>query len=123
MKMVQSKAATVDAWMTEIAPDRLDAISRMRAACLAHLPGWEERMQWGMPGYAPAGVDAQVSFNNQKGYVALYVGSGAIAHVGDALKGIDCGKGCVRYKKIGAIDFATVAAMLDHAYAHKQPGC
>lgn len=117
--MVQSSAATVDAWMAEIEPERVDAIAKMRAACLAHLPGWAERMQWGMPGYGPAGGDALVCFNNQKGYIALYIGRDAIAAFADKLKGMDNGKGCVRYKKVGAIDFDTVAGMLDHAFAHK----
>ncbi len=120
--MVQSKAATVDAWMEEVEPERFDAIAQLRAACIAHLPGWAERMQWGMPGYGPEGGDALVSFNSQKNYIALYIGRGAIEAFADSLGKLDNGKGCIRYKRPAQIDFATVAAMLDHVFVNGRRG-
>ena len=94
--MVQSKAQTVDAWMAAVEPDRAGVLAEVRRLCRERLAGWEERMQWGMPGYGPAGADAVVSFNSQKQYVALYLGPTAIDRFADRLAGVDRGKGCLR---------------------------
>ena len=72
--MAQSKATSVDMWLDELAtPDR-PAFERLRALCRQTLPGWDERMQWGMPGYGPPGRDNAVSFNAQKRHIAFYAG-------------------------------------------------
>jgi len=120
--MVQSKAATVDLWFEDVAPDRRAALMRLRETCRAHLPGWEERMQWGMPGYGPPGSDALVSFNSQKAYIALYVGGTAIASMGNALEGIDRGQSCLRYRRPAQMDFAVIGDMLDFIRVNGRPG-
>ncbi len=110
--MAQSKATSVDMWLDELAtPDR-PAFERLRALCRQTLPGWDERMQWGMPGYGPPGRDNAVSFNAQKRHIAFYAGPTAIERFRDRLSGVDCGKGCVRYRGAGQIDFGVVEAML-----------
>ena len=121
--MVQSKAATVDEWLDGLpASDRL-IFERLRAACREELAGWEERMQWGMPGYGPPGQDNAVSFNAQKRHIAIYVGPTAIERSQEQLAGIDCGKGCVRYRNAGQVDFAVVRAMLRDIRARGGPMC
>ncbi|MBI1407458.1 MAG: DUF1801 domain-containing protein [Caulobacter sp.] len=113
--MVQSRATTVDEFMLEVGPERLPFIQGMRDACLRTLVGWEERMAYGMPAYAPPGrSDISVAFNNQKQHVAFYAGQAAIeAFKADLAKpGIDCGKGCVRYRNPARMDFAVIEAML-----------
>ena len=121
--MVQSKALTVDDYMSEVAPDRLEAISRLRALCLEHLTDWQERMAWGMPGYGPAGADPTVAFNSQKQYISFYAGHTAVQAFAEHLKGISCGKGCIRYSKPAKIDFAVVEAILKEIRARNQPMC
>jgi hypothetical protein len=74
--------------MTEVGVDRAVALGRLRALCRERLPGWVERMQWGMPGYGPAGGDAVVSFNSQKQYVALYAGAAVVARFAERLAGV-----------------------------------
>lgn len=111
--MVQSKAQTVEAWMEAVEPDRAGVLAEVRRLCRERLAGWNERMQWGMPGYGPAGADAVVSFNSQKQYIALYVGAAAIDRFADQLAGVDRGKGCLRYRRPGAIDLDVLALMLD----------
>lgn len=121
--MVTSTAATVDEWLAARAPERLAIFAALRDACRAELPDWQERMQWGMPGYGPAGADALVAFNDQKRHIALYVGATAIAAVADRLAGIDCGKSCIRYRRAEQIDFAVVRAMLADIRARGGPMC
>lgn len=121
--MVQSKAQTVDEWMSALEPARAPAFARLRQLCRERLPGWEERMQWGMPGYGPSGADPVVSFNSQKQHIALYAGPTAVERFADRLGGIDCGKGCVRYRRPEQMDFAVIADMLDDIRARGGPMC
>ena len=117
--MVQSTATSVDAFLEGVEPERLEAVTRLREACRRAFPGWEERMQWGMPGYGPPGADNLVSFNNQKNYISLYAGRDAIERCRSDLKGASFGKGCVRFAKSDKIDFAVVDRLLRHAHEVK----
>jgi uncharacterized protein YdhG (YjbR/CyaY superfamily) len=110
--MVQSHAATVDEWMRERAPERAPTLDHIRRLCRIELTGWEERMQWGMPGYGPAGSDNAVAFNEQKRHISFYPGVAAIERFGERLNDADCGKGCIRYSRPDRIDFDLIADML-----------
>ena len=116
--MVQSTAASVDEFMEGVSAERIDAVRHLRALCQEQLSGWQERMQWGMPGYGPAHSDAVVSFNNQKGYISLYPGKAALEEHRGKLKGVSFGGGCVRFPKPDKIDFEAVVAMLQHVYVN-----
>jgi uncharacterized protein YdhG (YjbR/CyaY superfamily) len=119
--MVQSKAATVDDYIAEAPPDRREALSRVREIARRALAGREERMQWGMPCYFRDG-EAEFSFASQVQYIALYVKPGVHAKNADALKGLDCGKGCIRFRKPGDIDFTLVERLLrDTAESDEAP--
>ncbi|MDB5470363.1 MAG: hypothetical protein JWR84_1923 [Caulobacter sp.] len=124
--MVQSRAATVDAFMLEVGPERLPYIQGLRDACLKVLPGWDEKMSYGMPAYSPKGrPDIGVAFNNQKQHVAFYAGQKAILRFAAELSvpGIDCGKGCVRYKNPKKMDFAVIEAMLQDIRVRDEAAC
>lgn len=121
--MAQSKAATVDDWLDDLAISDRPIFEQLRSACREELVGWEERMQWGMPGYGPPGQDNAVSFNAQKRHIALYAGPTAIERSREQLGGIDCGKGCVRYRNAGEVDLAVVRAMLRDIHDRGGPMC
>ena len=116
--MVQSSAATVEQYLDEVAPERLPAMRRFRDLCQEHLPGWEERMQWGMPGYGPPGQDALISFNSQKKYISFYPGRAALELHRGKIKGASFGGGCVRFAKPEKIDFEAISAMLEQVHRH-----
>lgn len=121
--MVQSKAATVDDWFDGLAVSDRPIFDHLRAACRQELVGWEERMQWGMPGYGPPRHDNAVSFNAQKRHIASYAGPTAVERFQQQLAGIDCGKGCVRYRNPSQIDFTVVRGMLRDIHARGGPMC
>lgn len=121
--MVQSKAATVDAYLGEVDATRQEAARRLRDLCRDLLPGWEEMMRWGMPGYGPPGADPAVSFNIQKRHIAVYAGQTALDRFRDRLGGADLGKGCVRYARPDAMDFDVIADMLRDIHARGGPMC
>ncbi|MEJ2817387.1 DUF1801 domain-containing protein [Caulobacter sp. CCG-8] len=119
--MVQSKAASVDAFMAEVGDERRPALERLRALCREELAGWPEGMSYGMPGYGPPGAPV-VAFNDQKQYIAFYAGQTAVARFADRLAGVDCGKSCIRYRKPDAIDFDLVRDILRDVRARREAG-
>ncbi|WP_267383420.1 DUF1801 domain-containing protein [Sphingomonas sp. GC_Shp_2] len=121
-RMVQSAAPTVEAFLSVVEPERVDAIRRLREECRARLIGWEERMQWGMPGYGPPGSDARISFNSQKGYISVYLGKSTLDRHKASVKGAAFGKGCVRYRRPDKIDFTLLGTMLSESFHEKGGG-
>lgn len=110
--MVQSKAATVDAYLAEADPARQPWLVRIREVARANLPGHVEAMQWGMPAYSIDGR-AIFAFASQKQHVALYLtGITVPAQYEEALSRLDHGKGCIRFRKPESIDFNLLAALL-----------
>jgi uncharacterized protein YdhG (YjbR/CyaY superfamily) len=110
--IVRSKAENVDDYLAEAPPERRDALVGLRRACVEGLVGFTESMEYGMPAYSRDGV-VEVGFASQKHYVSLYV---LRTDVFDAhrprLDGLSLGKGCIRYRRSGQIDFEVVESML-----------
>ena len=117
--MVSSKAATPEAYIAELPPERRDLISRVRDLVNANLPdGYVERMSWGMIGWElpleryPNTYNGQplvyAGLAAQKNHNALYLNcvyaseertqrlKEAYAAAG---KKLDMGKSCIRFKK------------------------
>lgn len=92
---------------------------RLRDECLDRLTGWQERMQWGMPGYGPPGGDALISFNSQKGHISVYIGKTTIDDYKALVKGATFGKGCIRYPNPDRIDFDLLGMMLSASFRAK----
>jgi uncharacterized protein YdhG (YjbR/CyaY superfamily) len=117
--MVSSKAATPEAYIAELPPERRDLISRVRDLVNANLPdGYVERMSWGMISWElpleryPNTYNGQplvyAGLSAQKNHNALYLNcvyaseertrrlKEAYAAAG---KKLDMGKSCIRFKK------------------------
>jgi hypothetical protein len=139
---MQSKAATVDAYLKELPEDRRRALQAVRKVILANLDGdYEEGMQYGMIGYYvphrlyPAGYHCDpkqplpfACLASQKNYMSLYgmclYGSGehlqkfqkAWAKTG---KKLDMGKSCIRFKKLDDLALEVIAEMIRSMPAKK----
>jgi uncharacterized protein YdhG (YjbR/CyaY superfamily) len=121
--MVQSQAQTVEAYIAEASPGRAPDLERIREIARHVLKGYDERMQWGMPVYLRDGK-AEFAFANQKQYLALYVmKTGVHARNAEALSGLDCGKGCIRFHRPEAIDWALVEKLLTDTRDSDQAPC
>ena len=109
---MQSKAQDVTAYIQEAPVERQACLSQLRALCLDLLEGYEESMEYGMPGYKKDGI-AEVGFASQKNYISLYILKQAVIEANRAaLQGLNVGKGCIRYTKPAKMDFATVEKLL-----------
>ena len=103
--MVTSQAATVDEFLAAQPEDRLKALTRLRALCVKALGGFTECMDFGMPGYK-RGETVEVAFNSQKNYISVYICRQDVMDAHRVLLGaLDCGKGCIRFKKPEHLDY------------------
>jgi hypothetical protein len=129
---MKSKAATVEAYLNELPPDRREVISRVRGVILENLPaGYVEAMNWGMICYEIPLKDYPNTYNGQpqeyaalaaqKNYYALYL----MAVYGDpqkearlregfaqAGKKLDMGKSCVRFRKLEDLPLEVIAEII-----------
>jgi uncharacterized protein YdhG (YjbR/CyaY superfamily) len=117
--MVSSKAATPEAYIAELPPERQELVARIRDIVNANLPdGYVERMSWGMIGWElpleryPDTYNGQplvyAGLAAQKNHAALYLNcvyasqertrrmTEAWAAAG---KKLDMGKSCLRFKR------------------------
>lgn len=95
---MQYEATTPEEYLSLLEEDwRKEKLLELRSLLLNH--DLAEGIRYKMLSY---GEDEEVVFqlNAQKNYVALYVGNASkVDPSGELLKGIDHGKGCLRFKK------------------------
>jgi uncharacterized protein YdhG (YjbR/CyaY superfamily) len=115
-----SKAMDVASYIEEVPVERRAAIEKLRKLCRQHLAGYEECMEFGMPGYKRNGA-LELSFASQKQYIALYVKPAVVDEFRSSLEAASIGKSCIRFSKPEQIDFAIVAKLLERTEA--TPGC
>lgn len=118
--MVSSAAATPEAYLAELDDDwRKVTLLALRALIHQHAPHWQEGMAYKMLGYrhtAGDDDDPVMCLNAQKQYVSLYVGNAhTIDPDGSLLRGLDVGKGCIRFKRKHAVEDTQIDAFIARA--------
>jgi uncharacterized protein YdhG (YjbR/CyaY superfamily) len=122
---MQSKAKTVDEYLEEVPTERKEALTQLRDLCRSALKGFDETMDYGMPGYGRNGA-VEVGFASQKNYISLYILKQEVMDAYKAQlsgKGVSFGKGCIRYSRPERIDFELVEAMLVASEKSDAPIC
>ncbi len=133
--VMQSKAATVDAYLAEVPEDRQKAMAKLRSVIKKNLPkGFKEGMGYGMMGWSvphsiyPAGYHCNpkdplpfMGLASQKNSINLYhMGIYANpkllkwfqdAHAKASPKKLDMGKSCIRYKRPEDIPFELIGEL------------
>jgi hypothetical protein len=139
---VQSKATTVEQYLSELPDDRRKAIEAVRQVILANLDkDYEEGIQYGMIGYYvphrvyPAGYHCDpkqalpfAGLASQKNHMALYL----MCIYGDSKhsewfrdawaktgKKLDMGKSCIRFKKVDDLALDIIAEAIRRVPAKK----
>ena len=115
-----SKAADVAAYIEEAPAERRAAIEQLRNLCRQNLAGYQECMEYGMPGYK-RNCSLEFSFASQKQYIALYAKPVVVNEFREVLRKAKIGKSCIRFTKPEQIDFAVIAKLLRRTEA--TPGC
>jgi uncharacterized protein YdhG (YjbR/CyaY superfamily) len=90
---------TVDEYIAAADPDRRDALRALRDVIRDAAPEAHEEIRHKMPYYVYHGD--LVAFASQKNHFSLYVmGDKRLTEHRDALGKLNCGKGCIRFKKL-----------------------
>ena len=74
----------------------------------------DEIIEYGMLGYP--GI---ANLAAQKNYVSLYVAPKVLDGFRDRFSGVDCGKSCLRFRRMEQIERATLAELLEAVRASK----
>jgi uncharacterized protein YdhG (YjbR/CyaY superfamily) len=112
---MQSPAKTVPAYLKELPVDRRQALATFRKLIKQAAPDAKESMQNGMPTYA-VGSCPLFALASQKHHLALYVCAwNAMNKNRNKLGKTNCGKGCVRFKKLEDLSLDVVEKLLAEA--------
>ncbi len=121
---MQSQAKNVDDYLKDVPEERKDSLEKLRKLCLEVLSGYEESMEFGMPGYKKRGGEIEIAFASQKNYISFYVlKQDVLDKHREELVGLNVGKGCIRYSKPGKIDFNIVQQLLTESFQSDSEIC
>ncbi|MFC2054319.1 iron chaperone [Chloroflexota bacterium] len=110
----------VDTYMQNLESDRCAALGRIRSLILQTVPRVKETMRYRMPTYE---LDEVVcSFASQKHYMSLYMDVELVDQYSDALKHLDVGKSCIRFKRIEDLPLETVQQILMESVEKQKQG-
>ena len=109
---MKSKLNTVDEYIKQIPGNRAPALQKLRQLCLKHLPEHKESMEYKMPSYR-LNDQVEVAFASQKQHICVYIlKHDVMLNNKDRLKGINHGKGCIRYSNPDKIDYQLITDLL-----------
>jgi len=109
---MQSSAKDVTTYIQEAPAERQEYLAQLRELCLEILTGYEEVMEYGMPGYKKNGT-GEVGFASQKNYISLYILKEDVVQANrELLKGLSVGKGCIRYSNLKKMDKGVIRKLL-----------
>jgi len=120
---MQYDADTPDAYLDGLEDDwRKRTLLKLRETIRMSAPGIDECIHYKMLGFR-LGEDFVFHLNAQRNYVSLYVGDASrIDPEGDLLKGLNTGKGCVRFTKSKSVEQTRIAEFIQRALALKGQG-
>ena len=120
---MQYEATTPTEYIKKLDKDwRLNTLQTLRALIKSKCPDIEEGINYKMLSYSD---DKGVVFhlNAQKNYVSLYVGNASRVDTdGKLLRGLDRGKGCIRFKKSVAVDDTRIDEFVERALELRDRG-
>jgi len=118
--MVSSKASTVAQFLAEADPERRPALVAFRKLIKQAAPKAVESMSYGMPCYASG--NACFGFTAQKHYLSFYVCDvELIEKYAYELRGLDCGKSCLRGRKLEHFPLDVLAQIVREAVQRDRP--
>lgn len=102
----------VDSYLQTLPDGRREALTGLRAWIHEALPQAQDVIEYGMPG---AYQDALIcSYKSQKNYMSLYMDVEIVAnHKGELDEaGLNCGKSCIRFRRLEQLPQETIKKML-----------
>ncbi len=116
---MQSRAKTAKDYLDELPDDRRNALSKLRTLIRKAAPAATEGMEYGMITYSMG--ELLFGLAAQKGYMAIYVCDTAVVDVHRQRLGkLNCGKGCIRFKKLDDLPLDAVTDILREAFQQRK---
>ena len=115
---MSEKSEAVDAYMERLPPGRRDPLAKLRELVREVAPRATEGIEYKMPTYK-IGYHYVAGFASQKQYMSLYVDTDAVERHKDALslRGVNLGKGCIRFRRLEALPLDVVREVVAESYA------
>ncbi len=98
ISLVQSKASTISEYISGLSSRERSVIEVLDEVVRSAAPGGSGSMKYGMPTYQWA--SRFVAFNAQRNYFSFYADPDIVNRHRAALKGLDVGKSCIRFRNI-----------------------
>jgi uncharacterized protein YdhG (YjbR/CyaY superfamily) len=103
---MQSKASSISEYISGLSPRERSVAEALDKMVRSAAPKASGSMKYGMPTYDLA--PRIIAFNAQKNYFSFYADPGIVRRYRDELKGLNCGKSCIRFRKIEDVSLATL---------------
>jgi len=118
---MQSRAATVDAYLAELPDERRNVMRQLRSLIRKSAPGATECMRYGMPSYELGELLCAIAA--QKGHYSLYVmDTKLVERFRPQLGKLSVGKGCIRFKKVEAAPLDLLSQIVSEAASRRSRG-
>jgi uncharacterized protein YdhG (YjbR/CyaY superfamily) len=111
--------AEISAYLQNIHPDRQNTFLDVRKIILDTLGEAEETIQYRMPTYGIGGK-LIVALAAQKHYFSLYVDVKTLDAYRDQFNHLNCGKSCIRFKKLSDLPLDTIKIILRETLAQNE---
>lgn len=107
-----------DEYFETIPEERRTPLLKLREMILEAFPDIQEGMEYRMPTYMLYG-QTLCALANQKNYMALYIMPyDLLDNFTEDLQKFNCGKSCIRFKKLTSDDTAMLAEVVRYAGVH-----
>ena len=103
---MQSKARTIPEYISGLPPKERSVVKTLEKLVRSAAPKASGSMKYGMPTYDLA--SRFIAFNAQRNYFSFYADPEIVKRYRDELKGLDCGKSCIRFRNIEDVSLATL---------------
>jgi uncharacterized protein YdhG (YjbR/CyaY superfamily) len=103
---MQSKAPTISRYFSGLPPEERSVLKTLDRMVRSAAPKAVGSMKYGMPTYELA--SRFIAFNSQRNYFSFYADPEIVKRHRKELKGLDCGKSCIRFRKIEDVSLETL---------------
>ncbi len=100
----------IDEYLESLPDARRESLSTLRGWMHEALPEAQEVIEYGMPGLYQD--ELICSYKSQKNYMSLYMDVEVVAAHKDELAHLNCGKSCIRFRRIDQLPETTIKDML-----------
>jgi len=103
---MKSKASTIPEYISGLSSKERSVVATLDKMVRVAAPKGSGSMKYGMPTYEFA--SRIIAFNSQKNYFSFYADPEIVKRYRTELRGLDCGKSCIRFRKIEDVSLATL---------------